>query len=448
ADAPRDGARDTLDAPAPDNAAATDTTALGRGLGEGCTAAAGCDSGHCVDGVCCESVCSGGCWSCAQPGHSGRCVAVPAGERDPRGQCAGEAAESCGNDGACDGAGACRKHAAGTVCRPGRCAETGERVLPALCDGAGACAPARTQSCAPFACAGDVCKTDCASAQDCARGVSCNAGSCGKRPLGAACSSGGDCNSGHCVDGVCCDVASCSGPCRACNLPGSAGSCQNFVANAVPRASGCSAEATSSCGRTGKCDGAGGCQLWTAGTPCRARSCAGTTESPASTCNGVGACVASNNRSCGAYSCAGDACATGCSNDSTCAAGNFCRMGACLPAQANGSTCSTGRECRSGFCVDGHCCGSSGCGANMACTGPGGTCIGRRQLGTACTTNGECVTGICADGVCCATACTDACRRCDGSPAGVCIPITSGRDSNASSPCVAPRRCEQGGVCR
>ena len=38
------------------------------------------------------------------------------------------------------------------------------------------------------------------------------------------CETGDTCNSGNCVDGVCCDLRSCAGPCRACNLPGAAGS--------------------------------------------------------------------------------------------------------------------------------------------------------------------------------------------------------------------------------
>jgi hypothetical protein len=267
------------------------------------------------------------------------------------------------------------------------------------------------------------------------------------RALGAACTRADSCDSGNCVDGVCCDVASCGGPCRACNLPGSAGSCQNIAANADPRAEGCGAESANSCGRSGKCDGIGGCQLWGEGTPCRARSCSGTTETAAATCNGSGGCVAGSNRSCGTYSCAGDACATRCSNDGSCASGNFCRNNECVAAQTNGATCNNSRECRSGYCVDGHCCSTNGCGGNMACTGPSGTCMVRRALGATCATNGECVTGFCADGVCCNSACTDTCRRCDGSPAGVCLPITSGRDTNASSACASPRRCENG-VCR
>ncbi|HEY0714451.1 MAG TPA: hypothetical protein VGF45_17335, partial [Polyangia bacterium] len=76
-----------------------------------------------------------------------------------------------------------------------------------------------------------------------------------------------------------------------------------------------------------------------------------------------------------------------------------------------------------------------------------GTCMVRKQLGASCAANSECITGFCADGVCCNSACTDTCRRCDGTPVGVCVPITSGRDGNATTACNAPRRCDNG-VCR
>jgi hypothetical protein len=69
--------------------------------GHPCTAGGDCQSGFCVDGVCCESACAGSCASCAQPGKLGSCVAFTSG--DPRGRCAGEGkcAGSCGADGQC-----------------------------------------------------------------------------------------------------------------------------------------------------------------------------------------------------------------------------------------------------------------------------------------------------------------------------------------------------------
>jgi hypothetical protein len=370
-------------------------------LGAACTRADRCDSGFCVDGVCCESACSGTCQACNVAERVGRCVPVPAGQPDPRIRCPAESSASCGLDGTCDGTGACRKHPAGTVCASGACAGPTDRMLPATCDGNGTCRPPVQQTCAPYVCSGGSCKTSCLGPEDCSDANPCVSNSCGRAPLGAACGSGPDCNSGNCVDGVCCDVASCVGPCRACNLAGAAGSCQSLPANAEPRSSGCPAEAASSCGRTGRCDGAGACQLQTSGTPCGTATCSGGTETPAPTCSGGGVCVPGTPRACGNYGCLGDTCRSACVSDDHCAATTFCQNSQCIPQLTSGASCSTARQCASGFCADGRCCES-------ACTAP--------------------------------------CRRCDATP-GVCTLITSGRDANATPPCAQPSRCSAAGLC-
>lgn len=50
-------------------------------------------------------------------------------------------------------------------------------------------------------------------------------GTCGQC-LGASCQNGSDCARGFCADGVCCDGA-CTSSCRACNIPGTVGRCEN-----------------------------------------------------------------------------------------------------------------------------------------------------------------------------------------------------------------------------
>ena len=436
-----------LDGPA-DGGPNDDGPDTGRELGSPCVVGSQCGSGFCADGVCCASACTDACRSCSLPEHPGQCVSVSAGQDNPHAVCAQTAASSCGLDGTCNGAGLCRNYVAGTVCAPASCGTPGERQLPATCDGEGKCTAPRTQSCAPYLCVGSSCKTACAGPEDCAPGAPCVAGSCGKSPLGAACTSGDECNSNNCVDGVCCDVSACTGPCRACNVPGSAGSCQNFATNAEPRAAGCAAESASSCGRTGKCDGAGGCQLQAPGTPCSARACAGSSETPAQTCNGTGTCVAGTSRSCGRYLCVQDACGVDCSTEAECTAQAYCQAGVCVARLASGATCSTAPQCQSGFCVDGRCCGTAACPTGMTCVGTTGTCMAKSSLGTSCAANHECDSGFCVDGVCCENACSTTCRRCDAAPLGRCRLVTSGRDSNASPPCLSPDRCTDSGVCR
>jgi hypothetical protein len=52
---------------------------IGGVLGASCTSSVSCDSGHCVDGVCCESACTFICHACNLPGNLGSCLEVPDG---------------------------------------------------------------------------------------------------------------------------------------------------------------------------------------------------------------------------------------------------------------------------------------------------------------------------------------------------------------------------------
>jgi hypothetical protein len=57
-----------------------------------------CFSGHCAV-VCCATACAGACHTCALPGTSGVCSAVPAGMPDPQNRC--PAGTVCGANSAC-----------------------------------------------------------------------------------------------------------------------------------------------------------------------------------------------------------------------------------------------------------------------------------------------------------------------------------------------------------
>lgn len=71
---------------------------LRRANGSSCASDEECESGACVDGICCNDACTGTCESCAVPGSVGSCVIVPA-MTDPDGE--------CGPAGYCDGIGGC-----------------------------------------------------------------------------------------------------------------------------------------------------------------------------------------------------------------------------------------------------------------------------------------------------------------------------------------------------
>jgi hypothetical protein len=104
------------------------------------------------------------------------------------------------------------------------------------CDELGKCVPA---TCLNGVKDQDESDTDCG-------GMACSL--CG---LGKSCIMSNDCSSTHCADGICCDVA-CTGPCVACNLAGSQGTCTPVAAFSAEAA------CPSPCGLK-QCDGAGKC---------------------------------------------------------------------------------------------------------------------------------------------------------------------------------------------
>lgn len=151
------------------------TCVTAKANGDACTSGGQCASTFCVDGVCCGSACGGVCEACTAAkkgtGADGACGPVGA-ATDPDDECPDEGAMSCGNDGTCDGAGACHKYASGTVCAPASCAG-GTQSEARSCDGAGTCGAAATSSCGAYACDAIACKTSCATSADCAPGNTC-----------------------------------------------------------------------------------------------------------------------------------------------------------------------------------------------------------------------------------------------------------------------------------
>ncbi|HEY2903277.1 MAG TPA: hypothetical protein VGL59_22025, partial [Polyangia bacterium] len=182
ADAPADVA-DVADADPADVAADAPDDGP-KALGRSCQIADECDSGVCVDGVCCESTC-GICQACNVAGSAGRCA--PVAPNTPSTLCVNQgAAVPCGYNGTCDGHGGCFRPAAGQMCAPASCAGSTFNPVRA-CDGQGACVAAVPVSCAPFNCdptAGPHCRTTCSGAGDCVSTAQCNNNnkSCGAIP--------------------------------------------------------------------------------------------------------------------------------------------------------------------------------------------------------------------------------------------------------------------------
>jgi hypothetical protein len=412
-----------------------------KALGQPCTCASDCENGFCVDGVCCNNACTDTCKSCNTTQAPGTCSFVANGQppRDPS-VCPAASVETCGLDGTCNGAGACRKFAPGTICKAGVCdgASVGNTEV---CDTAGRCKAGAATVCAPFGCdaTSNKCFPTCKSDADCASGIKCVAGSCGPKPRGAVCAKDLDCASGFCADGLCCNVA-CKGACVSCSQVGREGTCWPTDTGVVDPHKVCKSQAASTCGQTGACDGFGGCSLYPAETICIAPACAGDRLNTAGTCNGLGVCRAPGVLSCDPGRCANGACKTTCLADADCQAGHACVAGSCGLRQI-GQLCAKGTDCASTFCVDGICCAQACQGACKSCALP--SSMGHCAPIPAGAADPR---GVCADlGV--ATCGTDG--TCDG--AGSCHKYKTGTqcqdehcESNVYTP---PATCSSTGQC-
>ncbi len=182
-----------------------------RGLGEPCNAGTECDSGHCVDGVCCTEACQGQCEACDRSGSLGVCGVVQGAPHGDRPACASDGSVCAGS---CSGANRseCTYPDANSPCRALGCAD-GVSTLLTACDGAGSCPASQTVSCAPYLCDGDVCATYCVSSTDCVAGHTCDGGVC----VGTSCVDDDDCpgdlvcNDSVCGDPECRNNADCDG---------------------------------------------------------------------------------------------------------------------------------------------------------------------------------------------------------------------------------------------
>ncbi len=100
--------------------------------GEDCDEAFACQSGSCVEGVCCDAPCDGECESCLSEktgAAQGTCAPIVEGT-DPDGECADDGSPSCGQNGFCK-AGACDTYA-GPGCTPTPCTD-GDQCASGFC---------------------------------------------------------------------------------------------------------------------------------------------------------------------------------------------------------------------------------------------------------------------------------------------------------------------------
>ena len=336
--------------------------------GAACLLKAGCQSGLCVDGFCCNSECSGSCVSCKVPGIEGTCSPIPLGSSS-EGSCPDDGAQTCGRNGTCDGAGGCMLYPSGTGCSTETCpAGSATHTRPGLCDGHGICTAGQTLDCSPYLCdtTHNSCYASCTSGgAECKPPGQCTNGSCGKKSNGQSCASPSECTSDFCEQGVCCGKA-CQGLCMSCAVDGSLGICSPVKPGKAEPKGRCQDQGVASCGTNGSCDGSGACQKYAAGLKCQPGICDSTsTKFSKFACDGAGVCGPSDPQACAPYQCDNRGCKTSCSLPADCAQGYSCSTsGTCVAL--------TAENCTNGTDDDGN--GLVDC-ADPACINAGYTCV-------------------------------------------------------------------------
>ncbi len=362
-------------------------------LGEACAGPDQCQSGFCVDGVCCISACSGACQSCNVPGNAGFCTEEADGS-------------------------AC----AGGICCDGDCVDTASG--PEHCGACDAACP--IPQCRTATCAAGICGSQpnparngqmCNDGDPCTTGDTCQNGGCVGTPV--SCPICQHCSGGQCIadptqegmtcgdDGnVCTNTVCRGGQCVneqavVCTTPPV---CRTTPGTCIPQTGACAypnAPNTTSCGTnrvccngvccaTGQTCVSGICQTpcLNQGDSCRETNqccqveptmCVDNQNGFGATCchprrgscnpnsppqrqqccentdicqvsGGAGVCCVPGGRPCVS---SGDCCFGTCCNGTCCGPLETCFNGACRPCRGAGASCGSSDECCSGQCIVG-----------------------------------------------------------------------------------------------
>ena len=358
------------------------TGVIPKHKGDACTPSDVCDTGFCVDGVCCDSACNGACTACTVTGLVGTCSAIPPGGSPVHGTCAVQAPSTCGLNGTCDGAGACAKYPQGTLCGNSACDSATNKFTPASkCDGAGTCQVLAMQDCAPYRCK-DTTQCygpPCSGTGECSGSNTCVNGSCGLLSDGRPCTASSQCVNNNCVDGVCCNVA-CNGQCQACDIPdgmGNLGVCQTVMSGAPHGTRTACTGTGTTCG--GSCKGTPTACTYTPTTTKCNSSCKSSSTETDFFCSGTGTCSATGtDLACsGGFICSGTSCLTSCGATSMCQSPYVCMAPSC-------TLCGNGVKDGGETDID---CGGASCSKKCA-------------VNKMCSVGTDCVTGSCISGLC------------------------------------------------
>jgi hypothetical protein len=419
-----------------------------KALGIPCVVGTQCDSGSCVDGVCCgTAACQAGqrcdvlpgAGSCKPPAPNGTecsigdqcsshfCVdGFCCGSRScaplfcNTGECAPPASNGtpchdpaqCGSgfctDGVCCSSELCAANAACNI--PGSEGLCMVRLTPGnpCTDDRQCCTDALDPTnCDPSFCRdGFCCEEDCPADQTC--GGPATEGICVARPTmtttprptptvtrtptpagkGSSCNTGSNCESGNCVDGRCCDSPSCSTG-QSCSVPGHLGECtaKNPIGLGCNGPQDCN---TGYCRPDGICDA----PPTATPTPIPTKVPAGGPCNATSQCQGVLVCNITEGGVC--------------CNSTECPSGQSCRTSAnpgfCTtipptptPLRQAGDPCSVDAQCDTGLCTDSVCCVEDQCTRPDRCDifGFKGDCAPPLPEGFDCEKNADCESNHC-----------------------------------------------------
>ena len=263
------------------------------------------------------------------------------------------------------------------------------------------------------------------------------------------------CGGRPCVDGYCCDQA-CDGLCQECGLVGAEGTCITHTAGTDPNDE-CEPDSASTCGRTGQCDGAGGCAFERAGLFCDD----GATCTTGDACDGMGICTGTAPPTCGPG--AGNECCVGTCTDAdgcttvaggcadTCGSNELSIGGTCTGCGAAGAVgiCGGGGTHRCDETSHTQCQELACGGVTYFCTNSDGSWAWRPTL--ACSDGDACThSDVCGGGRCVGTAidCSDttcATRACNGSP--VCSVTPRSGPCDDGDACTYNDMCDGAGTC-
>lgn len=252
------------------------------GPGKPCSGDVQCTSGHCADGVCCDTACTQQCRACNLSGSVGTCSRVTNGA-PAAGHSACTGSGTCG--GTCNGSSdACFYPTSTQSCGPAAsCSTDLTSYSSSACNGQGTCSAATSTPCGSTNyCSGGACVSKITTiGVACQQSIQCQSGNCATSGTGGICCQSGYSNcGGSCTNVNGSDVANCGGCGTRCGTGQTCNSGHCACPNSQTLCAGACTDTSSdpnNCGRCGTLCGTGkSCSGGACGCPLGAATLCGT----------------------------------------------------------------------------------------------------------------------------------------------------------------------------